>query len=158
MMIRKRMLRFALSWMQSKGSQQTYWQAVLNTEFGARIMKSQYPSSGPKSHAAAAAAKSLQSCLTLCDPMDCSLPGSSIHGIFQARVLEWGAIAFSARSPRLSQKPLYIWLALLAPLSTITIFPYNNVYICLLLPTSLPHTSLRHVSHLMTVCRSRSNS
>ena len=30
--------------------------------------------------------------LTLCDPMDCSLPGSSIHGIFQARVLEWGAI------------------------------------------------------------------
>ena len=41
------------------------------------------------------AAKSLQSCLTLSDPMDYSLPGSSIHGIFQARVLEWGAIAFS---------------------------------------------------------------
>ena len=37
-------------------------------------------------------AKSLQSCLTLCDPMDCSLPGSSVHGIFQARVLEWGGI------------------------------------------------------------------
>jgi len=36
-----------------------------------------------------------QSCLTLHDPMDCSLPDSSIHGIFQARVLEWGAIAFS---------------------------------------------------------------
>ena len=36
-----------------------------------------------------------QSWLTLSDPMDCSLPGSSIHGIFQARVLEWGAIAFS---------------------------------------------------------------
>ena len=36
-----------------------------------------------------------QSYPTLCDPMDCSLPGSSIHGIFQARVLEWGAIAFS---------------------------------------------------------------
>ena len=36
-----------------------------------------------------------QSCLTLSDPMDCSLPGSSIHGIFQARVLEWGAISFS---------------------------------------------------------------
>ena len=35
-----------------------------------------------------------QSCLTLRNPMDCSLPGSSIHGIFQARVLEWGAIAF----------------------------------------------------------------
>ena len=36
-----------------------------------------------------------QSCLTLSDPMDCSLPGSSVHEIFQARVLEWGAIAFS---------------------------------------------------------------
>ena len=36
-----------------------------------------------------------QSCQTLSNPMDCSLPGSSIHGIFQARVLEWGAIAFS---------------------------------------------------------------
>ena len=38
-----------------------------------------------------------QLCPTLRDPMDCSLPGSSVHGIFQARVLEWGAIAFSAR-------------------------------------------------------------
>ena len=37
-----------------------------------------------------------QSCPTLCDPMDCSLPGSSIHGIFQARVLEWVAISFSS--------------------------------------------------------------
>ena len=36
-----------------------------------------------------------QSCPILCDPMDCSLPGSSVHGVFQARVLEWGAIAFS---------------------------------------------------------------
>ena len=39
-----------------------------------------------------------QSCLTLSDPMDCSLPGSSVRGIFQARVLEWAAIAFSALS------------------------------------------------------------
>ena len=36
-----------------------------------------------------------QLCPTLSDPMDCSLPGSSLHGIFEARVLEWGAIAFS---------------------------------------------------------------
>jgi len=36
-----------------------------------------------------------QSCLTLSNPMDCRLPGSSVHGILQARVLEWGAIAFS---------------------------------------------------------------
>ena len=38
-----------------------------------------------------------QSCPTLSDPMNCSLPGSSVHGIFQARVLEWGATAFSER-------------------------------------------------------------
>ena len=40
-----------------------------------------------------------QSCPTLSDPMDCSLPGSSVHGILQARVLEWGAIAFSVLIP-----------------------------------------------------------
>ena len=47
-------------------------------------------------------AKWLQSCLTLCDPMDCSLPGSSVHGIPQARILEWVAISFSwgASRPR----------------------------------------------------------
>ena len=39
-----------------------------------------------------------QSCPTLCDPMDCSLPGSSVHGISQAIVLEWIAISFSRRS------------------------------------------------------------
>ena len=44
---------------------------------------------------AAAAAKSLQSCSTLCDPVNVSPPGSPIPGILQARVLEWGAIAFS---------------------------------------------------------------
>ena len=46
-------------------------------------------------HAAAAAAKSLQSCLTLCDPIDGLLPGSSVPGILQARTLEWVAITFS---------------------------------------------------------------
>ena len=40
-----------------------------------------------------------QSCPTLSDPVDCSLPGSSVHGIFQARALEWGAIAFSVDNP-----------------------------------------------------------
>ena len=42
-----------------------------------------------------AAAKSLQSCPTLCDPIDCSLPGSAVSGILQARMLEWVAISFS---------------------------------------------------------------
>ena len=46
-----------------------------------------------------------QSCPTLSDPMDCSLPGSSIHGIFQANVLQWGAIAFSDLLPLLSCYP-----------------------------------------------------
>ena len=44
--------------------------------------------------------KCAQSCPTLCDPMDCSLPGSSVHGIFQAIVLEWIAISFSRGSSR----------------------------------------------------------
>ena len=52
-----------------------------------------------------------QSCLTFCDPMDCSLPGSSDHGIFQARVLEWGAIAFSRSS--MTKAILFFFLRLL---------------------------------------------
>ena len=43
------------------------------------------------------AAKSLQSCPTLCDPMDCSLPGLPVHGIIQARILEWVAISLSRK-------------------------------------------------------------
>ena len=50
-----------------------------------------------------------QSCPTLRDPKDCSLPGSSIRGIFQARVLGWGAIAFSANSKSRRQKNFTDW-------------------------------------------------
>ena len=46
-----------------------------------------------------------QSCPTLCNPKDCSLPGSSVHGIFQARVLEWVAISFSRDLPNPGIKP-----------------------------------------------------
>ena len=53
----------------------------------------------------AAAAKSFQSCLTLCDPMDCSPPGSSVHGILQARILEWVAMPSSKRSSWPGIKP-----------------------------------------------------
>ena len=49
-----------------------------------------------------------QSCPTLSDPMDCSLPGSSVRGIFQARVLEWGVIAFSRGG--LWESPNLTWL------------------------------------------------
>ena len=51
-----------------------------------------------------------QSCPTLSGPMDCSLPGSSIHGIFQARVLEWGAIAFSDLNGKGIQKRADIYV------------------------------------------------
>ena len=53
---------------------------------------------------AAAAAKSLQSCPTVCDPIDGSLPGSPVPGILQARTLEWVAIAFSSQEPKRPQK------------------------------------------------------
>ena len=46
-----------------------------------------------------------QLCLTLCDPMDCSLPSSSVHGILQARVLEWVAISFSRDLPHVGSEP-----------------------------------------------------
>ena len=50
----------------------------------------------------------IQSCPTLCDPQDCSLPGSSIPGIFQARILEWVAVSFSRGS---SQPRAQIWVS-----------------------------------------------
>ena len=57
--------------------------------------------------AAAAAAKSLQSCPTLCDPIDGSPPGSPVPGILQARTLEWVAISFSISSPTRDQTQAY---------------------------------------------------
>ena len=58
-----------------------------------------------------------QSCPTLSDPMDCSLPGSSIHGIFQARVLEWVAIAFSNRGIKINRIFLVVqWLRIHLPM------------------------------------------
>ena len=65
-----------------------------------------------------------QSCPTLRDPMDCSLPGSSVHGIFQARVLEWGVIAFSEEicdplvgPPTPSPSPWHYWFPCLHSLA-----------------------------------------
>ena len=59
------------------------------------LEKAEEPEIKLPTSAAAAAAKSLQSCLTLCDPIDSSPPGSPIPGILQARTLEWVAISFS---------------------------------------------------------------
>ena len=63
-----------------------------------------------------------QSCPTPSDPMDCSLPGSSIHGIFQARVLEWGAIAFSAYS---------LQFCLILFLGSVFVAPASYMCVCL---------------------------
>ena len=60
-----------------------------------------------------------QLCPTLSDPMDCNLPGSSVHGVFQARVLEWGAITFSAIS-----------LSLLKPMSIESMMLSNHLILC----------------------------
>ena len=58
-----------------------------------------------------AAAKSRQSCPTLCDPIDGSPPGSSVHGIFQARVLEWVAMPFSTDLPNPEIEPVSLTAA-----------------------------------------------
>ena len=65
--------------------------------------------SSRKTSASAAAAKLLQSCLTLCDPIDGSPSGSSVPGILQARILEWGAISFSSALLTMP-KPLIVWI------------------------------------------------
>ena len=67
-------------------------------------------------------------CLTPSDPMDCSLPGSSIHGICQARVLEWGAIAFS-RIPFFLKNGWLSFCVVLAPLNTL-FFVSNILLMC----------------------------
>ena len=72
-----------------------------------------------------------QSCPTLHDPMDCSPPGSSIHGIFQARVLEWGAIAFSV-------------LCLKQPIISL---PTHLLPACY-----SPHTNLPHTKYSLSFC------
>ena len=59
-----------------------------------------------------------QSCLTLSDPMDCSPPGSSVHGIFQTRVLEWVAIAFSRKTAAAAAKSLQLCPTLCDPIES----------------------------------------
>ena len=76
-----------------------------------------------------------QSCRTLGDPTDCSLPGSSVHGIFLARVLEWVAIAFSALFPKERIKDYfsaYLWEGSLAR-------PHLSIPSDVLLSILLPH-------------------
>ena len=60
---------------------------------------------------AATVAKSLQSCPTLCDPIDGSPPGSPVPGILQARILEWAAISFSRDLPGSGIKPVFLYIS-----------------------------------------------
>ena len=64
-----------------------------------------------------------QSCPTFRDPMDCSLPGSPVHGIFQARVLEWGAIAFSISLARENQSSKVAITRLTVPFNFLQVQP-----------------------------------
>ena len=74
-----------------------------------------------------------RSCLTLRDPMDCSLPGSSIHGIFQARMLEWGAIALG----------IYRWTNRISALKQFSSSDRNNSYLLIsCLQPLYPHPHL----------------
>ena len=73
--------------------------------------------------AAATAAKLFQSCLTLCDPIDGSPPGSSVPGILQARILEWAAISFSNAQPRQYIKKQRHYFTNKGPSSQSYVFP-----------------------------------
>ena len=79
-----------------------------------------------------------QSCSTLSDPMDCSLPGSSAHGIFQARILEWGAIAFSLERlrPSLRRRKRRSWT------SPFSMKPHNQLLLLGLINVILNLTSI----------------
>ena len=85
----------------SRESDAVWWEGPGNCIFLTHqlIVMQVFPEYALRSSTAAAAAKSLQSCPTLCDPIDGSPPGPSVHGIFQARVLEWVAIAFFSTQP-----------------------------------------------------------
>ena len=72
----------------------------LSTAAGGEMESRQWSRDTGTNHESESEIEVAQLCLTLYDPMDCSPPGSSVHGIFQARVLEWVAIAFSRASSR----------------------------------------------------------
>ena len=84
-----------------------------------------------------------QSCLILCDPMDCNLPDSSIHGIFQARVLEWGAIAFSVSLPSFHQFLTFLGLRLLH--SSFCLCCHIAFYLCASVSKFLSYKGTSHI-------------
>ena len=92
-------------------------------------------------HAAAAvAAKLLQLSPTLCNPVDCSPAGSSIRGIFQARILEWGAIAFSVTSMNYLEidVSLHLNIPLKIPWKYFKLLPWVEIFLWILLKVQYP--------------------
>ena len=102
--------------------------------------------------------KDTQLCLTLCDPMDCSLPGSSICGILQARILQWVAISFSrgssqprdwSRVSRIAGRRFTLWATRGSPKIYI-IPPVNTTYTCY-----WSRNTEKFLQYLMIPCKSR---
>ena len=97
-----------------------------------------------------------QSCPTLNDPMDCSLPGSTVHGIFQARVLEWGAITFSDQNTNRAQISI-ILMCQNSSFCTI-IWPLKQIQLpqvpCPTVPFSSPSLQTQ-AGRRMLICRQR---
>ena len=91
-----------------------------------------------------------QSCLILRDPLDCSLPGSSIHGIFQARALEWGAIAFSGLGSSIME-----FLSTYPHTYVLSIIYLLSIYLSIYLPAWIKHSNNRMWSEkneIMLIC------
>ena len=106
--------------------------------------------------AAAAAAKSPQLCPTLCDPMNCSPPSSSLHGILQARILEWVAIPFSRGSSwhrdqtqvsSIAGRFFTVWATREAPFLLVPPITYQRAW-----GSSTRHVMLGRASSLQTCC------
>ena len=93
-----------------------------------------------------------QLCPTLSDPMDCSPPGSSVHGIFQERVLEWGAIAFSLVGVKtfIITIPTEFYLVILSPTSPYAKIFFHPDLVSEAVATSLPISS--HPLHSIICC------
>ena len=79
--------------------------------FSERLRKQRSPRLGAPRTSAAAVCLATQSCMTVCFPMDCSLPGSSIHGILQASILLWVAVSFSRASSRPKDRTYVFWVS-----------------------------------------------
>ena len=86
----------------------------------------------------------IQSCPTLSDPMDCSLPGSSVHGIFQARVLEWVAIAFS-------NSLVYYYL------NNVRLFIFLEIYLFVFMEIIYVYVCLVYMQNQIQIYRHKSN-